>query len=343
MRILSVAAPIVSLLLTALTANAQQVLSGPTLTKVRERGVLNCGVPPSVPGFGSQQSDKTWQGFEVDLCRAIAAAVLGNAQQVSFVPLSSQARFIALQEGQVDVLTRAVTWTHARDTQLGFNFGPITFYDGQGFLVSRALAIQNAQQLNGQSICTFSGSTSEANLADWARGHNISYTPILVDQPDAMRRAYEEGRCAAMSTDASQLIGLLTLLRSPAAHQVLPERISKEPLAPVVRQGDEQWTDIIRWTIFALIEAEELGVTSANAEAMLTNDNPSIRRLLGVIGEHGPMMGLEPRWAFNALKQVGNYGEVFSRNLGAGSAIGLSRGINDLWLRGGLMYSPPIR
>ena len=259
------------------------------------------------------------------------------------MPLSSQARFIALQEGQVDVLTRAVTWTHSRDTQLGFNFGPITFYDGQGFLVSRALAIQNAQELNGHSICTFSGSTSEANLVDWARRHSINYTPILVDQADAMRQAYEEGRCSAMSTDASQLIGLLTLLRTPATHQVLPERISKEPLAPVVRQGDEQWTDIIRWTIFALIEAEELGVTSANVEAMLTSDNPSIRRLLGVIGGHGPMMGLEPRWAFNALKQVGNYGEVFNRNLGAGSSIGLSRGVNDLWLRGGLMYAPPIR
>ena len=328
MKILSASAPVVGLVLAALTANAQQILPGPTLSKVRERGVLTCGVPPSVPGFGSQQSDKTWQGFEVDLCRAVAAAVLGNAQQVSLVPLSSQARFIALQEGQVDVLTRAVTWTHSRDTQLGFNFGPITFYDGQGFLVSRASSIRNAQELNGHSICTFSGSTSEANLVDWARGHNISYTPILVDQPDAMRRAYEEGRCSAMSTDASQLIGLLTLLRSPAAHQVLPERISKEPLAPVVRQG---------------VEAVELGVTSANAEAMLTNDNPSIRRLLGVIGEHGPMMGLEPRWAFNALKQVGNYGEVFNRNLGAGSSIGLSRGINDLWVRGGLMYAPPIR
>lgn len=333
-------ATISAILLSMAPAMAQ---SGSTLSQVRQRGTLNCGVPPGVPGFGTQDSGGTWQGLEVDLCRAIAAAVLGNAQRTTFTPLSSQARFPALQSGQVDILTRAVTWTQSRDTQLGFNFGPVTFYDGQGFLVRRTPNIRRAQDLQGSAICTFSGSTSEANLADWARANKVSYTVVLTDKPDAMRAAYEEGRCAAMSTDASQLIGLLTTLRAPAEHQVLPDRISKEPLAPVVRHGDEQWTEIVRWTIFALIEAEELGVTAANAEAMLTSENASIRRLLGATGDHGQMMGLDPRWAFHAIQQVGNYGEIFERNLGTRSAIGLARGVNDQWSRGGLMYAPPIR
>jgi len=333
-------ATISAMLLSMAPAMAQ---TGSTLSQVRQRGTLNCGVPPGVPGFGTQDASGTWQGLEVDLCRAIAAAVLGNAQRASFTPLSSQARFPALQSGQVDVLTRAVTWTQSRDTQLGFNFGPVTFYDGQGFLVRRTANVRSARDLQGSTICTFSGSTSEANLADWARANKVSYSVVLTDKPDAMRAAYEEGRCAAMSTDASQLIGLLTTLRAPAEHQVLPDRISKEPLAPVVRHGDEQWTEIVRWTVFALIEAEELGVTAANAEAMLTSENASIRRLLGATGDHGQMMGLDARWAFHAIQQVGNYGEIFDRHLGARSAIGLARGVNDQWSRGGLMYAPPIR
>lgn len=331
------------IILSLTSASAQTVQIGPTLLQVKERGSLNCGVPPGVPGFSAQQAAGEWRGLEIDLCRAIAAAVLGDARRATFTPLSSQARFQALQQGLVDVLTRAVTWTHARDTQMAFNFGPVTFFDGQGFLTRRSPNIRRAQDLAGSNICTFSGSTSEANLADWARVNRVTYTAVLVDQPDAMRIAYEQGRCTAMSTDASQLIGLQTTLRNPSEHIVLPERISKEPLAPVVRHGDEQWTEIVRWTIFALIEAEELGITSANAESMLLNENPSIRRLLGVVGDHGAMMGLEARWAFNAIQQVGNYGEIFERNLGTGSTIGLGRGINDLWTRGGLMYAPPIR
>ena len=322
---------------------AQTAQPGPTLSEVRQRSTLNCGIPPGVPGFAVQAAGGAWVGLEVDLCRAIAASVLGDGRRAAYTPLSSQARFPALQQRQVDVLTRAVTWTHARDTQMGFNFGPVTFYDGQGFLVRRAATMRRAQDLQGSAICTFSGSTSEANLADWARLNGVAYTVVLVDQPDAMRAAYEEGRCAAMSTDASQLIGILTTLRNPAEHQVLPDRISKEPLAPVVRHGDEQWTEIVRWTVFALIEAEELGVTAANAEAMLASENPAIRRLLGVAGEHGPMMGLDARWAYNAIRQVGNYGEIFERNLGTGSPAGLARGVNDQWSRGGLMYAPPIR
>lgn len=333
-------ATVAALVFSLSSAMAQPVQPSPTLTLVRSRGTLACGVPPGVPGFGAQVSG-TWQGLEVDICRALAAAVLGDARRASFTPLSSQARFPALQQGQVDVLTRAVTWTQSRDTQLGFNFGPVTFYDGQGFLVRRT--IRRAQDLSGRAICTFSGSTSEANLADWARANGLSYSAVLVDRPEAMRAAYEEGRCAGMSTDASQLVGILTTLQDPTEHHVLPDRISKEPLAPVVRHGDEQWTEIVRWTVFALIEAEELGVTSANVDAMLASDNPAIRRLLGATGDHGPMMGLEARWAYNAIRQVGNYGEIFERHLGRGSPIGLARGVNDQWTRGGLMYAPPIR
>lgn len=336
------ATALAALLLSSVASMAQPAQPGPTLAQVRQRGTLNCGVPPGVPGFGAQAQGGAWRGLEIDICRAIAAAVLGDGQRAAFTPLSSQARFPALQQGQVDVLTRAVTWTQSRDTQMGFNFGPVTFYDGQGFLARRA-GIRRARDLSGSAICTFSGSTSEANLADWARANRVTYTAVLVDQPDAMRAAYEDGRCAAMSTDASQLVGILTTLRAPAEHQVLPERISKEPLAPVVRHGDEQWTEIVRWTVFALIEAEELGVTAANAEAMLASDNPAIRRLLGAVGDHGPGMGLDARWAYNAIRAAGNYGEIFERNLGAGSPIGLARGVNDQWTRGGLMYAPPIR
>lgn len=332
-----------TLLVSIATSSAQMAQPGTTLVQVRQRGSLSCGVPPGVPGFGVQQAGNEWQGLEIDICRAIAAATLGDARKASFTPLSSQARFPALQQGQVDVLTRAVTWTHARDTQMGFNFGPVTFYDGQGFLTRRSPNIRLAQDLQGSTICTFAGSTSEANLADWARLNRITYTALLVDQPDAMRSAFEEGRCNAMSTDASQLIGILTALRNPGGYQILPDRISKEPLAPAVRHGDEQWTEIVRWTVFALIEAEELGITSANAEAMLGSDNPAIRRLLGVTGDHGPMMGLEPRWAFNIIRQVGNYGEIFERNLGGNTPVGLVRGVNALWIQGGLMYAPPIR
>ncbi|MCZ8147195.1 MAG: transporter substrate-binding domain-containing protein, partial [Roseomonas sp.] len=205
------------------------------------------------------------------------------------------------------------------------------------------ISTTSADATQGSAICTFSGSTSEANLADWARANRVTYNAVLVDQPDAMRAAYEEGRCAAMSTDASQLVGILTTLRNPSEHQVLPDRISKEPLAPVVRHGDEQWTEIVRWTVFALIEAEELGVTQANVDEMLRSERPEIRRLLGVSGEHGLFMGLDRRWAYNAIKAVGNYGEVFERHLGSNTPIGLPRGINDLWTRGGLMYAPPIR
>jgi general L-amino acid transport system substrate-binding protein len=327
----------------ATEATAQNIQPGPTLQTVRERGVLLCGASPNAPGFGAPDSRGDWQGIDPDVCRAIAAAVLGDPTKVRFTPLTSQARFAALQSGQVDVLPRTVTWTHSRDTAVGLNFTTPVFYDGQGFLVRKSLNITRATQLAGATICTFAGSTSELNLADWARANNVQYTPVVFEQNDEARIAYDNGRCDAISTDASQLMGLITAMRVPSDHMVLRYRISKEPLTPAVRQGDDQWNDIVRWTIFALINAEEMGITQANAEQMLQSTDPNIRRLLGNAGDHGPMMALDQRWAYNAIRAVGNYGEIYERHVGHGSAIGLDRGINDLWTRGGLMYAPPIR
>ena len=327
----------------ATEATAQNIQPGPTLQTVRERGVLLCGASPNAPGFGAPDSRGDWQGIDPDVCRAIAAAVLGDPTKVRFTPLTSQARFAALQSGQIDVLPRTVTWTHSRDTAVGLNFTTPVFYDGQGFLVRKSLNITRATQLAGATICTFAGSTSELNLADWARANNVQYTPVVFEQNDEARIAYDNGRCDAISTDASQLMGLITAMRVPSDHMVLRDRISKEPLTPAVRQGDDQWNDIVRWTIFALINAEEMGITQANAEQMLQSTDPNIRRLVGNAGDHGPMMALDQRWAYNAIRAVGNYGEIYERHVGHGSAIGLDRGINDLWTRGGLMYAPPIR
>ncbi len=266
-----------------------------------------------------------------------------NASKIRFTVLTSATRFTAVQSGQVDLLSRTATWTHVRDTANGLNFAATTFYDGQGFLVRRSANVERARQLEGATICVTSGTTNELNLADWARSNNVHIQPLVFDQNEETRAAYASGRCDAFTTDASQLAGIRSALPNPAEHVVLPDIISKEPLAPAVRHGDDQWFDIVRWTVFALIEAEELGVTQANVDRMLESPNPAIRRLLGVAGDHGPLMGLDRRWAYNAIKAVGNYGEIFERNLGSGSPIGLRRGLNDLWTRGGLMYAMPIR
>jgi len=269
--------------------------------------------------------------------------VLGDAAKARWIVLSSQARLPALQSGQVDVLPRTTTWTQTRDTANGLNFTAVNFYDGQGFLVRKSANVQRARDLEGATICVTSGTTNELNLADWSRANNIRVQPLVFDQNEETRNAYAAGRCDAFTTDASQLAGIRTALRDPSEHIILPDIISKEPLAVAVRHGDDQWFDIVRWTVFALIEAEELGVTQANVDDMLNSQNPAIRRLLGQAGDHGPLMGLDRRWAYNAIKAVGNYGEIFDRNLGAGSPIGLPRGVNDLWTRGGLMYAMPIR
>lgn len=316
---------------------------GPTLASTRNKGSVDCGAHPGAPGFGITDSRGTYQGLDADTCRAVAAAIFGDGNRVRFTVLTSAARLPALQSGQIDLLPRTTTWTQSRDTANGLNFTAVTFYDGQGFLVRRNAGVQRANQLDGASICVTSGTTNELNLADWARSNRISFRPVVFEQNDETRIAYEAGRCDAFSTDASQLAGIRSALPRPDDHIVLPDIISKEPLAPAVRHGDDQWFDIVRWTIYALIEAEELGITRANVDDMLRSERPEVRRLLGVSGDHGPFMGLDRRWAYNAIKAVGNYGEIFERHLGRGSPIGLQRGLNDLWTRGGLMYAMPVR
>jgi general L-amino acid transport system substrate-binding protein len=324
-------------------ALAQTASPGPTLAAVRSRDALICGSHPGSPGFGVMDSQGVYRGLDADTCRAVAAAVLGDAGKVRWTLLSSQARLPALQSGTVDLLARTTTWTHTRDTANGLNFAAVTFYDGQGFLIRRAANVTRARQLDGATVCVTSGTTNELNLTDWARANNVRIQPLVFDQNEETRNAYAAGRCDAYSTDASQLAGIRSTQRVPAEHVILPDIISKEPLTPAVRHGDDQWFDIVRWTVFALIEAEELGVTQANVDEMLASANPAIRRLLGNAGDHGPLMGLDRRWAYHAIRAVGNYGEMFERHLGPNTPIGLPRGINALWNQGGLMYAPPIR
>jgi general L-amino acid transport system substrate-binding protein len=269
--------------------------------------------------------------------------VLGDANKVRLTPLTSQQRLTALQSGAIDLLVRTTTWTHSRDTNLGLSFAGVNFYDGQGFLVRTSLNLRSARELDGASICVTTGTTNELNLADWARTNRLTVRPVVFEQNEETRKAYIAGRCDAFTTDASQLAGIRTALEKPDDHVILPDIISKEPLGPLVRKGDPQWFDIVRWTLFALIEAEELGVTRANVDQMLESQNPSVQRLLGRTGGHGRMMGLDDAWAYRIVKQLGNYGELFERNLGQGSPLKLPRGPNDLWTRGGLMYAMPIR
>ncbi len=328
----------------ALPADAQQAQSaGPTLAAVKQRDVLVCGTSTGAAGFSLPDSRGEYRGIDADLCRAVAAAALGDPNKLRWMPLTTQARLPALQSGQIDVLIRTVTWTQGRDTANGLNFTTVSFFDGQGFMLRKSLGITKATDLEGASICVVAGSTNELNLSDWARVNNIRYQPVVFEQNDEARRSYYNGRCDAYSTDASQLAGLRASFPNPEEHVILPEIISKEPHSPVVRHGDDQWFDIVRWTVFALLIAEENGITQANVDQHLNSQNPEIRRLLGLSGDHGPLMGLDRRWAYWAIKAVGNYGEIFERNLGQGSPIKLGRGLNDLWTRGGLMYAPPIR
>lgn len=329
--------------LAATGALAQGQPQRPTLEQVKERGVLLCGGHVGAPGFSLPDSQGNWTGFDVEICRAVAAAVLGDATKVRLSPLTSQQRLTALQSGAIDLLVRTTTWTHSRDTNLGLSFTGVNFYDGQGFLVRTSLNLKSAKELDGASICVTTGTTNELNLADWARTNRITVRPVVFEQNEETRKAYIAGRCDAFTTDASQLAGIRTALEKPEDHIVLPDIISKEPLGPLVRKGDSQWFDIVRWTLFALIEAEELGITQANVDQMLASQNPAVQRLLGKSGGHGRMMGLDDEWAYRAIKQLGNYGEMFERNLGQGSPLKLPRGPNDLWTRGGLMYAMPFR
>ena len=328
----------------ALTAVGAAGASAGTLDDVRAKGFVQCGVSTGVPGFAFTDDAGNWQGFDPAVCQGVAAAIFGDSSKVKYTPTTGKTRFTALASGEIDMLARNTTWTFSRDVDLGFTFVGVNYYDGQGFMIPKALGVTSAKELDGASVCIQTGTTTELNLADFFRTNNISYEPVPIETNEEARTNYLAGRCDVYTTDASGLAATRAAFDDPAAHIVLPEIISKEPLGPLVRQGDEQWSDLVRWTLNAMINAEEYGVTSANVDQMATgSNNPEVKRLLGTEADLGGMLGLEKNWAHNVIKQVGNYGEVYDRYIGADTPIGLERGINALYTDGGLIYAPPMR
>ncbi len=319
--------------------------SASTLSDVKAKGFIQCGVNTGLLGFAQPDASGNWAGFDVDFCKAVASAVFGDATKVKYTPLSSKDRFTALQSGEVDLLSRNTTWTINRDTALGLNFRPITYYDGQGFMVRKELNVKSALELSGAAVCVQSGTTTELNLADYFKANNLQYNPVVFDKLEEVNAAYDSGRCDVYTTDQSGLYSLRLTLKNPDDNVVLPEIISKEPLGPAVRQGDEQWFDIVSWTAYALINAEEFGITQKNVDEMKGSANPDIKRFLGAEqgSTIGTDLGLTNDWAYNIIKGVGNYGEVFDRNIGAGSPLKIARGLNALWNKGGIQYAPPVR
>ena len=314
-----------------------------TLKAVKDRGILNCGANGTLAGFGLPDAKGHWTGLDVDVCRAIAAAIFNDANKVKFVPLSAKDRFTALQSGEVDVLSRNTTWTSSRDTSLGLNFTGVDYYDGQGFMVHKSLKVNSALELNGASVCVQQGTTTELNLADYFRAHNMQLKSVTFATANEAVKAYDAGRCDSYTTDASGLYAERLRLSNPDDNIVLPEIISKEPLGPAVRHGDDQWFDVVKWVLFAMINAEELGITQKNVDSMLKSTNPSIKRFVGTEGNYGEQLGLTNDWAVRIVKLVGNYGEVFDRNVGKDSPLKIDRGLNRLWEKGGIQYAPPIR
>jgi general L-amino acid transport system substrate-binding protein len=326
----------------ALLGGAAQ--AGPTLDKVKQAGQISCGVQTGQAGFAAPDSQGRWSGFNIDLCKALSAAIFGAVDKVKYVPLTAQQRFTALQSGEVDLLVNNTTDTLQRDTQLGLNFAPVVFYDGQGFMVAKKLGIKSAKELNGATICVAPGTTTELNLADYFRGNKMEFKPVVIEKVDELRAAFFSGRCDVLTGDASALNATrIANAPNPDDYIILSDRISKEPLAPVVRHGDDEWGDIVRWVVYALIEAEERGITQKNVDDMLKNDDPNIKRMLGVTPGMGKALGLDEKWAYNQIKLVGNYGEIFDRTLGKDTELKFDRGLNDLWTKGGLMYAMPIR
>lgn len=315
----------------------------PTLNAVKQRGVLNCGSNTGLAGFGVPDAQGNWTGLDVDYCRATAAAIFNDPSKVKFVPLSSKDRFTALQSSEIDILVRNSTWTMSRDTTLGINFAAVNYYDGQGFMVRKKLGVSSALELNGASVCTQQGTTTELNLADFFRSNKMRYEVVAFSSSDETIKAYDSGRCDVFTTDASGLYAERLKLTNADEHIVLPEIISKEPLASAVRQGDDGWFNLVKWVHYAMVNAEELGVTQANVDQMLKSENPEIKRLLGVEGKFGETIGLTNDWAYRIVKLVGNYGESFERNVGEGSRLKIKRGQNALWTKGGLQYGVPIR
>jgi general L-amino acid transport system substrate-binding protein len=325
-------------------AFAGSAQAGPTLDKVKQAGQISCGVQTGLAGFAAPDSQGRYAGLNVDICKALSAAIFGAVDKVKYVPLTAQQRFTALQSGEVDLLSNNTTDTLQRDTALGLNFAPVVFYDGQGFMVPKKLGIKNAKELNGSTICVQQGTTSELNVADYFRSNKIEYKPVVIEKIDEIESAFYSGRCDVYTGDASGLnANRLSRAPNPDDYVILPERISKEPLAPVVRHGDDEWNDIVRWVVYALFEAEEKGITSKNVDDMLKSDDPNIKRMLGVTPGAGKALGLDEKWAYNAIKLVGNYGEIFDRNLGKDTELKFERGLNNLWTRGGLIYAMPIR
>ncbi|PST18558.1 amino acid ABC transporter substrate-binding protein [Mesorhizobium plurifarium] len=319
------------------------VTQAATLDGVKERGELRCGVSQGVLGFSAPDEKGEWSGFDIDFCRAVAAATLGSADKVKYVPLSTKERFTALQSGEVDLLSRQTTWTLSRDADLGMSFVGVTYYDGQAFMVRSDIGVNSVKELSGASVCTETGTTTEQNMADYFSANKIEYQVIAFEKADQTIQAFNSGRCDVYSTDASALYSQRLTLNDPDRFIVLPEVISKEPLGPAVRQGDDQWFKVVRWTLFAMIEAEELGITRENAASLLETGNTAQKRFLGIDNEAGKALGLDPKWAYRTVAAVGNYGEVFERHLGRESALKIDRGLNKLWNDGGLIYAPPVR
>ncbi len=327
----------------SVTSAAALAQSPKTLDVIKQRGTVSCGVTQGVVGFSAPDDKGRWVGFDVDYCRALAVAIFGDGEKVTFKGLTSKERFTALQSGEVDLLSRTTTWTLTRDSSLGLSFAGTMFYDGQSFLVRKSMNIKSGKDLKGATVCTNAGTTSELNLADYFRTHKLDYKPLVFEKNDEVVAAYDAGRCDSWSTDASSLWAERLRMKNPDEHTVLTELISKEPLGPVVRQGDSQFFTLAKWVYFALLNAEELGVTQANVDQMAASTNPEIKRLLGKEGDFGKGLGVENDWVVKMVKSLGNYGEMYERNLGMGSKLKIERGLNKLWNAGGLQYAPPIR
>lgn len=319
------------------------LFAGETLDGVKKKGFVTVGVNGSLFGFGQPDEKGVWKGLDVDTGRAVAAAVFGDAEKVKFVPLTAVQRFTALQSGEIDVLCRNATRTLNRDSALGLNFVTVNYYDGQAFMISKKLGIKSAKELEGATVCVLPGTTTEQNAADFFRANNMKWKPVVIEQTAELAKTFFAGRCDCLTSDASQLAGTRAVAPNPADYIILPEIISKEPLAPAVRHGDDQWRDIVDYAVLAMIQAEELGISSENADEMLKSTNPSIQRFLGVNEGNGAALGLDEKFAYNIVKQVGNYGEMFERNVGVNTSLGLERGLNALWTNGGLMYAPPFK
>ncbi len=332
----------VVVVLAMVMATAGMAVAG-TLADVKAKGFIQAGANGDLFGFGKPDEKGVWRGLDVDTARAIAAAVFGDANKVKYTPLTAKTRFTALQSGEIDVLTRNCTQTLGRDTDLGLDFVQVNYYDGQGFLIPKKLGVQSAKELDGATVCVLPGTTTELNVADYFRANNMKMKPVVIESTAELAKAFFAGRCDVLTSDASQLAGTRAVAPDPKAYVILPEIISKEPLAPVVRHGDNQWKDIVNYAVLAMINAEEMGITSKNVDKMLKSKDPKVQRFLGVSAGNGKALGLDEKFAYNIIKQVGNYGEIFERNVGVNTPLGIERGLNALWTDGGLMYSPPFK